>query len=133
MLVLAIMTGTLSITFEAQLAISLAIFFIGLFIVFIGGYQFRMKSTTVHPLKPEDSSQLVTAGIYRLSRNPMYAGFFLFLLAWAVFLGSFVTFFVLPVFIIIMNKIQIAHEEMILQQKFGDDYLEYKKRVRRWI
>ena len=133
MFVVAYLTGTMTILFSTRFFISLAIFFFGLSIVLISGIQFRNAATTVHPLKPEESSQIVTTGLYRLSRNPMYIGFFLFLVAWAIFLGSVITALVLPFFIFLINRVQIMPEELVLQEKFGEAYLNYKKQVRRWI
>lgn len=133
MYVAAFATGTLNVSFYSQGLIAVIILFLGALIVLISGYQFRMVSTTVNPLKPEESTQLVTTGIYQFSRNPMYTGFFMFLLAWAVLLGSFVAFLILPIFVMLITKVQILPEEVVLQEKFGQDYIAYKNRVRRWI
>ncbi len=122
-----------SFKFEGQMLGVVLVFIVGVVIVVVGGYQFRKASTTVHPLKLEESSKLVTNGIYRFSRNPMYIGFLLFLLAWALFLGSVVAFLLLPVFVVLITKVQIVPEESVLSKIFGEEYINYKKRVRRWI
>ena len=133
MYVAAFATSTLKVSFDTQGPIAMIVFSLGVLIVLISGYQFKMVSTTISPLKPEESTQLVTTGVYRFSRNPMYVGFLLFLLAWAVLLGSFVAVLVLPLFILIVTKVQILPEEVVLEEKFGQDYVDYKHRVGRWI
>lgn len=119
--------------FEGQILSTVLVFIVGVVIVIVGGYQFRKASTTVNPLQLEKSSQLVTNGIYRFSRNPMYVGFLLILLAWALFLGSAIAFLLLPVFLALITKVQILPEESMLEEIFGEEYINYKKRVRRWI
>ena len=84
-------------------------------------------------MKPELSSSLVQSGIYTLTRNPMYLGFFLVLVAWAVYLSNALAFLILPVFIAYMNRFQIEPEERALKTLFGDAFTEYATRVRRWI
>ena len=95
--------------------------------------QFFKNKTTVNPFKPEKSKVLVVAGVYRYSRNPMYLGMALILTGVAFLLANLSAFIVLPFFIILMNYLQIKPEEKILEKRFGQSYLEYKKSVRRWI
>ncbi|MCP4187497.1 MAG: isoprenylcysteine carboxylmethyltransferase family protein [Gammaproteobacteria bacterium] len=133
MYVAAVVTDTLDISLATHWPVIVAIFVAGTLIILIGGYQFKAASTTVNPLRPEESTQLVTTGIYQFSRNPMYVGFFLFLLAWAVLLGSLMVVLVLPLFILLITKVQILPEEEVLQRKFGENYINYKGRVRRWV
>jgi protein-S-isoprenylcysteine O-methyltransferase Ste14 len=98
-----------------------------------GVRQFRRARTTLSPLTPAAASLLVSSGIYRLTRNPMYLGMLLVLGAWAVFLAS-VWALVGPLcFVLYMNRFQIAPEERALEFLFSDDYLAYKSRVRRWL
>lgn len=94
---------------------------------------FRSAGTTVNPLTPSKASRLVARGPYQISRNPMYLGFVVVLLAWASYLGSLSGFFVLPLFIVVVTYQQILPEERALEAKFGDDYVHYKQRVRRWV
>jgi len=98
-----------------------------------GVMSFRRAKTTVNPLKPESASALVDTGIYRYTRNPMYVGFALFLLAWAVFLSSLWALLGLPLFIAYIQRFQIRPEERALEQIFGSEFLDYKRRVRRWL
>jgi len=99
----------------------------------LGVVSFRRARTTVNPMKPELSSSLVTSGIYKLSRNPMYLGFLLVLLGWAVFLSSVLAFLFLPAFILYMNRFQIDPEERALAALFGQEFTAYKARARRWL
>lgn len=99
----------------------------------LGVISFRRAGTTVNPMKPESSSSLVTSGIYRLTRNPMYLGFLLVLLGWAVFLSSILAFLFLPAFIVYMNHFQIEPEERALATLFGEAFAAYKARARRWL
>ena len=99
----------------------------------LGIVAFRRARTTVNPMHPESSSALVVAGVYRLTRNPMYLGFLLILLAWAIFLSNALAVLVLPAFVLYMNRFQIAPEERALTSTFGAEYVAYKTRVRRWL
>lgn len=92
---------------------------------------FKMHGTTVKPF--EQSSALVTSGAYRFSRNPMYLGMVMILVGVGVLMGSLSPFTLIPVFVIIMDKVFIASEERMLDQRFGDDWRNYRARVRRWI
>jgi protein-S-isoprenylcysteine O-methyltransferase Ste14 len=99
----------------------------------LGVVAFRRARTTVNPMHPESSSALVVTGIYRLTRNPMYLGFLLLLLAWAVFLSNALAVLVLPTFVLYMNRFQIGPEERALTSTFGAAYVTYQARVRRWL
>jgi protein-S-isoprenylcysteine O-methyltransferase Ste14 len=76
---------------------------------------------------------LVSSGVYRFTRNPMYLGLLLTLLAWAVFLSNPVALLFVPVFVLYMNRYQIHPEERVLSSLFGTEYSAYKERVRRWL
>ena len=105
----------------------------GLGFVLAGVLSFRRAQTTVNPLKPETTSALVTSGIYQYSRNPMYLGFALFLLAWACYLASPVALLGPVGFILYMNRFQIRPEERALTALFGGEVQAYQERVRRWL
>ncbi|PHS26434.1 MAG: isoprenylcysteine carboxyl methyltransferase [Methylophaga sp.] len=95
--------------------------------------QFFRAHTTMNPIHPENADKLVTTGMYRFTRNPMYVGLVLLLLGWAIFLGSLLPFMMLPIFIVVMTNQQIIPEEQILEQKFGQQYRDFKYKVRRWF
>ncbi|MCB0182563.1 MAG: isoprenylcysteine carboxylmethyltransferase family protein, partial [Anaerolineae bacterium] len=81
----------------------------------------------------EESTALVTGGLYQVSRNPMYLGMVLILAGVAILLGSLTPFGVIPVVIILLNRNFIRFEEQSLAQTFGPRWVEYRQRVRRWV
>ena len=99
----------------------------------LGVVAFRRASTTVNPMKPEAASSLVHSGIYTVTRNPIYLGLLLILAAWGLFLANALVFLLLPVFIGYMNRFQIRPEERALTALFGQAFVAYTARVRRWI
>ena len=105
----------------------------GVIIAGLGFVSFRRARTTVNPMKPGSASVLVDGGIYRLTRNPMYLGFLVVLLGWAIFLSNIVAFLLLPAFVCYMNRFQIEPEERALAALFGQSFVAYKTRVRRWL
>ena len=98
-----------------------------------GALAFRRAGTTVNPMKPEAASALVCSGIYRLTRNPMYLGLLLALVAWAVFLSSAWALLGPAAFVPYISRFQIAPEERVLAAMFGTAFADYKLRVRRWL
>lgn len=94
---------------------------------------FRKNHTTINPVHPDQASKLVTEGLYRYTRNPMYLGLLIVLTGWAVYLGNVTALLVLPLFALIITRWQILPEERALEQKFGDEYRTYKCAVRRWL
>lgn len=92
---------------------------------------FGRRQTTIKPF--QRSSVLITDGLYRYSRNPIYLGMALILLGVALFLGSVTPFFVIPLFVALIQQRFIRHEERMLAETFGDDYRAYQRRTRRWI
>jgi protein-S-isoprenylcysteine O-methyltransferase Ste14 len=117
----------------AHVAAALALLCIGQGISIAGMVAFRRAKTTVNPIKADKASSLVTQGVYRFTRNPMYLGLLLTLLAWAVYLRSpMAALWVIP-YVLYINRFQIAPEERILLSLFGQAYTAYAARVRRWI
>jgi protein-S-isoprenylcysteine O-methyltransferase Ste14 len=94
---------------------------------------FRRAKTTVNPMKPQSTSSIVDTGVYRVTRNPMYVGFVFILCGWAAFLWSWWALLGPFAFAAYIGRFQIAPEEKALTALFGDDYLAYKARVRRWL
>lgn len=94
---------------------------------------FFRAHTTPNPMKPQNSSQLVTTGLYRYTRNPMYVGMLVMLLGWAIYIGSLSPFFILPLFVWVINTQQILPEEKFLTEKFGASYRAYIQSVPRWL
>jgi protein-S-isoprenylcysteine O-methyltransferase Ste14 len=94
---------------------------------------FYAHKTTFNPFYPDRADKLVIFGIYRYSRNPMYLGLLLSLTGWAFYLGNLAGFVWLPIFVRLMNWMQIMPEEQALVRKFGEPYMNYLQRVRRWL
>jgi len=112
-----------------------ALFFliVALIIILISIAKFIKIKTTISPLKPNKTSILVDSGIYKYTRNPMYLGLLLILFSLFLYLKNFLSFLVLPLFVIYITKNQILPEEKVLENLFGDQYKKYKNKVRRWI
>lgn len=109
----------------------LPLLLLGFFSTGLGANTFRRADTPVKPF--ETSTTLVTHGLFRFTRNPMYLGMVFILAGTAVFMGTLSPFFVIPVYILIIQEGYIKHEEAFLENLFGQVYREYKSRVRRWL
>ncbi len=94
---------------------------------------FRASRTSISPLASAQGSALVTEGVYRISRNPMYLGVACLLLAWAVHLSALLPFAGIIAFILYITRFQIMPEERALAETFGEQYSTYAARVRRWL
>ena len=104
---------------------------IGFGISVIGSNKFRQLRTSV--ITFDEPSVLVTNGLYKYSRNPMYLGFVILILGIWILMGSLSTLFVAILFIVVTDLYYIRFEEEMLNKKFGKAYHEYQKKVRRWI
>jgi len=105
---------------------------IGLSIDLYSIYLFLRAKTTVNPFKPS-ASTLVTSGMYRFSRNPMYLGMLLILCACTLYFATLSAVLLLPLFIVVLNKSQIEPEEAVLNVIFPEHYPQYCSQVRRWL
>jgi protein-S-isoprenylcysteine O-methyltransferase Ste14 len=111
----------------------LAFVLIGVVYAIAGVYAFRREQTTVNPNHPENTSTLVTSGVYGLTRNPMYLGFLFILAGWGIYLESMYALMILIFYFYYMNRFQIEPEEKILETQFKKEFLEYKNSVKRWL
>ena len=93
--------------------------------------RFRRAGTDVKPWKT--TSAIVNEGIYAITRNPMYLGMALFYVGLGLAFSSLGVIVLLPVLLAIIQTQVIAREERYLESKFGDEYRNYKTRVRRWF
>ena len=107
------------------------ILLVGLALLVVAGGLFKKADTDMIPFR--DVSALVTTGVYRFTRNPMYLGMALVLLACAVTVGAATAFIVPPVFMVIIHFRFILPEEQMLREIFPDDFPTYCQQVRRWI
>jgi protein-S-isoprenylcysteine O-methyltransferase Ste14 len=92
---------------------------------------FRRAGTSMVPLNP--TTALVTSGSYRFTRNPMYLGMAFLYGAFALAFGLIWALIVLPLVLAAVDRLVIAREEPYLEARFGDEYRDYKRRVRRWL
>lgn len=124
---------TLAFLFPAGNLLAVGFAVVGPMIAISGVVTFLRARTTLNPTKPESSSSLVSWGIYRFTRNPMYLGLLLVLTGWAIFLSNWVAFLLLPAFIVYINRFQIVPEERVLTSSFPREFVAYQARVRRWF
>ncbi len=130
---LSSVTPTLDIPSATRIAGSIVIALIGAAFDLAGLARFLRAKTTVNPLKPAKTTALVTSGVYRITRNPMYVGMLLLLMAWALFLAAPLAIAGPLLFFAWIDRFQIAPEERVLERLFGDDYAAYRQQVRRWL
>ena len=130
----ALWPGTvLALPSALRVGVVLALAVAGACLDLAGLVSFRKARTTVNPLTPQRSSAVVTTGIYRFTRNPMYLGLALMLLGWAVYLVSPWGLLGPLVFAAYITRFQIVPEERALQSRFGAAYTAYRAKVRRWL
>lgn len=122
-----VLPWSLRLTVVAMLAVS------GLLFNLLPKLAFRRAGTTVNPLRPASSSVLVTTGLHRVSRNPMYVGHALLLAAWACWLQHPAALVGALLYATYVTRYQIVPEERALSTAFGAVYDAYRARVRRWL
>jgi protein-S-isoprenylcysteine O-methyltransferase Ste14 len=111
--------------------IGLAPLVIGIVLNLLADQAFKKYDTTVKPF--EQSSALVTDGVFRITRNPMYLGMILIVFGVATLLGSIAPFAVVPLFAVVLDRIFIVPEQQQLEDTFGEQFQRYQRRVRKWI
>ncbi len=103
----------------------------GFLIMMWGWWLFKLNRTAICPIA--QTTCLVTGGIYRVTRNPMYLGICLMLFGLAIYIGALSFYLSASVFFLIINRFFCPYEENKLSDIFGDQYLNYQRSVRRWI
>ena len=116
---------------RVSVALTLALSGIGFDLA--GLMAFIRAKTTINPIKPAATAALVTTGLYRVTRNPMYLGMLLVLFGWAVFLSNLAALLIAPWFALYITRFQIIPEERVLAEKFGAAFMAYQSQVRRWL
>jgi protein-S-isoprenylcysteine O-methyltransferase Ste14 len=117
-----------------QNTLSILFLVVGFVIILLATKEFKKSNTTVNPMKPETSTSLVTSGIFKYTRNPMYLGLSSILLASCFYFSSLLGIIVyVPFFILYITVFQIIPEEEVMKSLFNDEYLDYCSKVRRWI
>ena len=114
-------------------SISLLILLIGIFILINPVFKLIKSKTTVNPIKFKKVNKLVTSGIYKYSRNPIYLGKILIIISTTVFYLNYYSMITPLIFYFWINRFQIKREEVFLKEKFGKEYLLYCSKTRRWI
>ena len=109
-----------------------ALIFLAGIVLNIGGFITQKRAGT-DPIPFNPSTRIVAHGLYRFTRNPMYIGFALWTLAAAILVNSIWTLLAVPIGLVLVDQLVVRREERYLERKFGDEYLSYKRRVRRWI
>ena len=121
------------ILFPNQNLISFIILIIGLLILINPILKFIKSKTTIDPIKFKKVNKLITSGIYRYSRNPMYLGLLMLVTSTSIFYLNIFSITTPVFFYCWINRFQIKREEIFLTKKFGKEYLLYKTKTRRWI
>ena len=110
---------------------------IGFLLVVVG---FMLGLAALHAFRrtrvtrtPRGNQPLITASVYRFTRNPIYLGFLLMLAGIPLNAGSYWGIFLAPIMVFLFNRLVIVPEEKVLEQRFGAEYSDYRARVRRWV
>ena len=133
MWLIAAVTPSLAVPSAHLVPAAVALLVVGLTLIVAARVGFARVGTTFSPVAPGRSECLVTTGVYRLTRNPMYLGTLIALLAFAVALSNAFAAVASALYAVYMNRFQIAPEERVLRERFGLAYEEYASRVRRWV
>lgn len=121
------------IYFPYKYSISVLILLVGSLILINPVFKFIKSKTTVNPVKFKQVNKLVTSGIYKYSRNPMYLGMILIIISTSIFYLNYYSVITPFIFYFWINRFQIKREEIFLKEKFGKEYLSYMSKTRRWI
>ena len=116
-----------------QNLVSIIIFLTGVLILIIPVSKFIKSKTTIDPIKFKKVNKLVTSGIYKYSRNPMYLGLLIIVISSSILYLSIYSITTPLFFYWWINRFQIKREEIFLTEKFDKKYLSYKTKTRRWI
>lgn len=126
-------TPALILVFPFQALLSYALLVAALTLMFAAAWRFLRARTSINPMRPDAASNLITDGVFRISRNPIYLADALLLTAYAVWMGNPLCIPLLAGFIWYITCFQIRPEEHALAARFGDAYTAYSQRVRRWL
>lgn len=127
------LTPALTFQLSHRLELAIAVALIGFSLDIWALLHFRRARTTFSPTSPQKSSALVQGGPYRFTRNPMYLGLAIQLVAVSLYLGNPLALIGLGFFLAWITRFQIRPEERVMAEKFGEAYRSYRKRVRRWL
>ena len=138
LLITLLLMGLMNLYFPVYEAILPPVAYSGFVLIIVGitmaaisAGMFKKADTGIEPF--DEATVLVTGGFYRFTRNPMYLGMFLMLLGVGWLLGSIGALLPVPVFILIIRNNFVLGEERFMEASFGQQYLDYKSKVRRWV
>ena len=121
------------IHFPNQDLISIITLLIGVLILINPILKFIKSKTTIDPIKFKKVNKLIISGIYKYSRNPMYLGLLMIVISTSIFFLNIFSITTPLLFYCWINRFQIKREESFLTEKFGEEYISYKIKTRRWI
>jgi protein-S-isoprenylcysteine O-methyltransferase Ste14 len=133
MMALSRVAPALAYAWPWRFAGGLSLIVVGGAVALAGVVEFRRRRTTVNPMTPGAASTIVSSGVYRWSRNPMYLGFLCALAGLAVYLSNAASLVMIAAYVAYMNRYQIGPEERALHARFGPEYAAYMASVRRWL
>ena len=122
-----------SVEFLYQSMVSIIFAVVAVCILAIAVLQFKYFKTTVNPLNPKTASTLVTTGIFKFTRNPMYLGMLLLIISLWINTGAVLGFMLVPGYFLYIKHLQILPEEESMKVLFPDKYEAYCQQVRRWL
>lgn len=125
--------SVLDLPFMIRLPSAIVFLLAGIGIDIAAFIAFRRAKTTVNPLKPSNANRLVTLGVFQYTRNPMYLGMVFIALASVIYLNCVYGLLVIFGLVAYLNRFQIGPEERAMTELFGDDFIQYTQRVRRWV
>ena len=123
----------LAINFQGLSVLSFVLILLGFGILIMAARSFKKHSTTINPIKIETASSLVVSGIFNYSRNPMYLGMSLILIGLSLKFNRIGGLIFTALFIVFITNFQIKPEEKAMQKIFGEEFVNYKNKVRRWL
>lgn len=130
---LSTISGLPGISNPVRFVIGLSAGALGALLLSLSIASFRRNKTTVDPLNPNKAQKLVTAGVFGITRNPMYVAMALFLISVCMITNSLLGLMLVPMFVINLSFNQIRFEEKAMTDLFGHDYLIYRGRTPRWV
>jgi protein-S-isoprenylcysteine O-methyltransferase Ste14 len=133
MIVFSKLWPKLILNWPAHKQIAILLFSLAIVVGISAIISFKRHKTTVNPTKPEASTSVVSSGVYSLSRNPMYLAMLISLISLGYYLQQITALPIILIFIAYMTRFQIIPEEKMLTKIFSQQYLDYQKKVRRWL
>lgn len=133
MLLASVTTPRLVLPPVVRVPLALLLVIGGVWLIVAARLSLERAHTSWRPMTPSQTTSLVTSGVYRMSRNPIYLGMLLVLLGAAVALASPVSLILSAGFVLYIDRFQIRPEERVLRAKLGPEYSDYVARVRRWV